>query len=201
MIKLLRCGAFLFWLVCSGNAAYASPILQVDVNGKLTGATGVDVGGTLYNMECVDGTCAQVFGTCAVSSFAFSNQANALAASQALLDQVLLDVAAGQFDSNPTLTVGCNDAFLCSTLTPYDIFSGTQFVARSAANFSPAAFPNFQDNALTTVSGSFGFDLSNEASAVWARWSSVPQAVSEPATSAILGMGLLLLISARRRRR
>src|SRR5262245_34607382 len=91
------------------QAASAIPILQVNGGGKLTGALDVDVGGLLYAVEFISGSCSSVFGTCTAANFDFTTSASALAASQALLNQVLLDVDATHlFDSVSTNTLGCN---------------------------------------------------------------------------------------------
>ena len=68
------------------------------VGGQLVGASGVDVDGTLYDVEFVDGTCVDLFNGCDESSdFMFTTEAAALMASQALLDQVLINI--GQKES------------------------------------------------------------------------------------------------------
>jgi len=86
----------------------AAAVLLVNGSGQLTGATGVDVGGTLYDVTFVDGTCAALFDGCnEISDFDFSDQATAEAAGQALFDQVFIDGLPGNFDSNSGLTFGC----------------------------------------------------------------------------------------------
>ena len=74
--------------VASANAA---PTLQINSDGLLTGALNVDVGGTPYNVQFLDGTCATVFGSCIGSSYTFHNAMDALTAAQALLDQAFID--------------------------------------------------------------------------------------------------------------
>ena len=51
-------------LVALGCAPFANadPVLLVNGSGVLTGARNVRVGGTLYNVTFVDGTCIDVFG-------------------------------------------------------------------------------------------------------------------------------------------
>jgi hypothetical protein len=72
------------------------------VGGQLHGAFGVDVGGTLYNVEFLDGTCIALFNGCdAVSDFTFQSSALAAAASQALLDQVFLRWRFREFRLHP----------------------------------------------------------------------------------------------------
>ncbi len=82
------------WTVTS---VHASALLVVS-GGILTGAKGVDVGGTLYDVEFMDGTCVALFNGCdnPATDLTFTTQADALAASQALLDQVFLDGGPGQ---------------------------------------------------------------------------------------------------------
>src|SRR5258705_14007916 len=100
--------------------AHAVPTLITDVGtGKLLGADRVDVGGTLYDVRFVDGTCFTLYSECdAVADFPFTGGAVNLA-SQALLDQVLI----GAFDADPALTSGCTDPFQCLILTPYNPFA------------------------------------------------------------------------------
>ena len=83
--------------------------------GILTGARNVDVGGFFYDVKFVDGTCHDVFAGCdALSDFQFETFEGAVAAADALLKQVFVDVpSAGNFDTHPELTFGCTDASLC----------------------------------------------------------------------------------------
>ena len=63
--------------------------LQV-ADGKLTGAQGVLVEGSLYDVKFLDGTCSTVFGSeCSGSgSFVFNSATSALSAATALINQV-----------------------------------------------------------------------------------------------------------------
>ena len=113
-----------FLLACAASAA----TLIVNDSGILTGATGVNVGGTLYDVTFVDGTCIALFEGCdSVNDFDFTTEADAVAASQALLDQIFLDAAQGEFDSDPGLTSGCvNTTFgVCEVWTPFGSASGS----------------------------------------------------------------------------
>ena len=131
-----------FVLRSSADAA----TLLVNGSGILTGATGVDVDGTLYDVEFVDGTCVALFDGCdSVTDFTFSSEADALAASQALLDQVFLDTAQGDFDADPGLTSGCiNTTFgVCEVWTPFGFgeLAGESGVLCLARSGSSAAWP------------------------------------------------------------
>ena len=75
------------------SSTQATVILNVDGSGQLTGAQNVDLGSLgFFNVEFVDGTCIALFDGCnQVADFDFTNEADALLAAQALLDQVLVD--------------------------------------------------------------------------------------------------------------
>ena len=115
-------------------------VLQVS-GGILTGATGVDVNGTLYDVEFVDDTCGAVFTGCdSTSDFTFTSDADAKAASNSLLGEVFVDGPEGQFDSLSFLTFGCpgdpgNPEF-CVAVTPFATNAGRGVVTWAAANFS-----------------------------------------------------------------
>ena len=70
------------FLATSGAQA-AVPVI---VGGELLGATGVNVGGTVYDVQFVEGTCVDLYGGCDdLSDFTFTNLADALLAGQARL--------------------------------------------------------------------------------------------------------------------
>ena len=98
----MRKVALLIGLVLMASGAQAVTLNVV--GGQLMGASGVDVGGTLYNVEFLDGTCIDLYSGCDENTdFTIDSEASALLASQALLDQVFLDVSEGSFDSLPGL--------------------------------------------------------------------------------------------------
>jgi hypothetical protein len=73
----------------SGISSGWAATITTDEFGKLIGAHGVNVGGTLYDVEFNDASCAEIFSGCdSLNDFDFTTQSAALAASQALLDQV-----------------------------------------------------------------------------------------------------------------
>jgi len=80
------------WSVLGLSMAFTSAqalTLQV-ADGKLTGAEGVLVEGSLYDVKFLDGTCSTVFGSeCSGSgSFVFNSATSALSAATALINQV-----------------------------------------------------------------------------------------------------------------
>lgn len=94
--------------------------LIIDADGQLTGATGVEVGGVLYDVEFVEGSCRELFHPCNdVEDFEFTTRDQATLAGQALLDQVLINTADGLFDDMPQLTRGCENDRYCTPIIPY----------------------------------------------------------------------------------
>jgi hypothetical protein len=172
--------------VASANAA----TLNV-VGGKLLGATGVDVGGALYDVEFVDGSCIALFDGCnELSNFSFITFDDALAASNALLEQVFV----GSFDLDPTLIAGCDVTPLdpnCHAITNFS-FIGQRVVGRSASN-TPGEDSDYTHYSELDISDD---DLSSKLSFTFARWSPVP----EPSTASLLALGLVGIAAMRRRK-
>lgn len=200
MIKVLR--SVLVILALGFTPVYAAT-LNVDVGGQLHGATGVVVGtlGT-FDVEFVDGTCADLFNGCdQLSDFAFQTSADAAEGAQALLDMVFVDddLLSYYFDSNPLLTNGCSSVGVCFVVTPYGLISSAPPVPRLSIFFNEDSGPD---------GGTFGsfdpreVDLSFEASGVYARWSTSPplNPVPIPAALPLFGTGLAAIAWFRRRK-
>jgi hypothetical protein len=187
--------------VLFGLNAQASPILVVDMNGILMGATGVLVDGQSYDVEFVEGTCTEVFGVCDEAHFAFTTESTALAASRALLD-VFLDVPGlGNFDSDPMLTNGCFFPTNCWALTPYEIM-GSNFLITQTLNASNEPDGYFVHQANGPGLSIFGgtatepiYDSSEDFNGVFARWTAQ---VPEPSTLLLLGAGFAVAAATRR---
>jgi len=164
--------------------------LQV-IGGYLSGATGVEVNGRLYDVEFVEGSCASLFDGCdSEADFAFDQLAAATAASEALLSQVFVDVADGRFDSLPFRTDGCILSADCRALTPYSPGVAANVLAAYAFNDSQEA----GDGVGGPVSYGVDSDTGQIANLVYARWTPAP----EPRSLALFGIGLAALAAVRR---
>lgn len=158
------------------------------VAGQLNGASGVDVGGILYDVEFRDGTCIALFNGCNdASDFTFTTQTAATLAANALIDQVVIDGPAGQFNLDPELTRGILSSGFGSIWMPYELsppFSVTAVTIRNQAG----SFP------MPLGSETIGdwYNMSSSGNATYAVW----QVQSSPPVSAVpLPAGGLLLLS------
>lgn len=176
--------------------AQAAPTLLVDGSGRLIGADAVDVGGTLWNVRFVDDTCVALFSGCdAVTEFAFTFD-GALEASAALLAQVFVDTAEGQFDSNPALTAGCapNPLTLCRVFTPTGI-RVPAVVVESQVTL------NFMSEPLDLASPFVAVHLANAILEPFEEITYAVWSIPLPGRLSFLGLGLLAMVSGNRRRR
>lgn len=82
----------------------AAATLTVNGDGILTGARGVTINGSLYDVTFFDGSCVDAFGECDSEDDYSVRFADAVPFAQALLDQVFV----GVFDTNPERTLGCS---------------------------------------------------------------------------------------------
>ena len=189
MLRLSR--LLLLSLSLLALTGYAAEL--VVINDKLTGARNVEVEGTLYDVNFVDGTCAAVYNGCDEDAdFAF--QPSAGAASEALLSQVFLDVPQGAFDSTPSLTLGCpGTPFFktCIVVTPFAPGSVPFFTSQDAFN-QDGSSPDF---VASNTHGPDFFSSDSEVLAVWSLSSVVP----EPSALLVIMVGVLSLAYLRNR--
>ena len=185
-------------LLALGAVGLARAALIVDANGELLGADGVLVNGTAYDVRFVDGTCAEVFGVCDSAHFTFTTVDAAIAATTALLNDVFVDGAAGQFNSKPELTAGCelSPVGSCVAVTPYALLNldvPSVFAHNSA---DPAADQLGGNNFATSD------DFATSANEVWAVWTrSAPSPVPAPPSLWLAAAALGLMGLARQRAR
>lgn len=152
-------------IMAQANAA----TLNVDGSGRLLGAGGVDVSGTLYDVSFQTGTCAAVFDGCDEDSdFTFQTFAGSGYAAVALLDQVFLDGPQGAFDTMPGLTGPCNDPLACYIFTPNSLFGG--FIL----GFVTENHNEESSDRQQITSTSFGIFQANPVWAVWSQTTAVP---------------------------
>jgi len=150
----------------------------------LTGATGVNVNGTLYDVSLVDGACSVVFTGCDSNlDFAFTNVTDATAAAQALLDQVFVDGLDGPFDTTPFLTNGCADPIICTAWIPYNV-AGIDVSLMTATNTNGVDF-------LQAGIADPSADTSQSSQLVWARFtlSATTPGIPEPGSWAMMLLG------------
>ncbi len=197
--KILKAAVIL--TVMGPMSVLAMPTLLVDGMGQLTGATGVYVGGVSYDVAFADGTCSELFDDCdEISDFTFQTAADAGLASQALLDSVFIDGVAGNFDSDQSLTIGCEPfGSFCYSFTPYEPgMTPGQVNVYGAFNH-----PSESQDGIVPVSGYPAlFDTMLDGGATWAIWSPIPMdnEIPEPGTLALLGFGLAGMGFARRKK-
>jgi len=192
---ILRTIATMLAALVAGPAMSA---VQLHVsNGVLQGATGVNVNGSLYSVTFVDGSCEALFGDCTQpAAFPFSYDA-AIAASQALLDQVLQDgTPGGDFLDFRARVSGCEDSAACNIFTPQTYDEQLQRVWVSAARIYDAA-PDSGVIRETVCCGDPAFrpttdlDLARDPERTWAVWK-VPEPTSLALViGAVLGGGVV----------
>lgn len=197
MLNLRTFGRLVFFVLpLLGIASMPVKSATLDVsNGQLFGAFGVEIDGSYYDVEFLDGSCAQNFPPCnSVSNFDFQTFEDAAAASQALLDQVLLDTALGNFDSDPELVNGCGDVTNCNVQSPYSTLFGL-VTSAAAFNLSP---DQSQPDRVVNASSTPNLVWPSET---WAKWSPGLPPVPIPAAVWLFGTALLGLIGFSSRRK
>jgi len=175
------------------SAANSHAGLIVD-SGKLIGATGIEVVGFgTFDVSFEDGSCADLFSGCdQLSDFEFNSFDQVRAAGQALLDQVFIDSELGQFDSNPTLTNGCEDDNKCISFIPYK-FLDNWVMGKTIIN---ANSEGGDKHSYTTNLG-IEQSIANRSNTTFALFTKVVE-VPTPATAFLFGSALIALVSFRR---
>lgn len=204
-------------------AAQAAPILQVE-DGILTGAKHVEVAGAYYDVEFIDGTCIALFNGCnSPANFTINTKQEADLAAYALVDQVLVDGPAGQFDLYPNLIRGCYFDNMgmgvgCSVVTPYStspggltqyygeqVYSswvrnhGLTFETHDYVGEGSAGIYQMHDVSIDDHRPPFMLSGSYITFARWTESTPEPTSVPEPSMLALLSIGLLGVFINRRK--
>jgi hypothetical protein len=182
---------FIFGLFLFVSSVQASVGWIAD-SGQLTGATGVNVNGTLYSVSFIDDTCINTFDGCdSVDDFAFKTEEDAVAAAAALLEQVILDTNSVMLtvDSDPELVSGCDQFFTCKLIVPYfpNVQAGFSNVAW-ADNWA-AAQEVMDTTAISAISRDQYLETNGDVF-VYAKFTSA-QPVPVPAAVWLFGSALL----------
>ncbi len=177
----------------------AAPLLLVN-NGILVGADKVDVGGTLYDVRFASGTCDDVFEGCDASAFAFRTAAQASLAANALLNQVFVDSARGQFDSRSDLSYNCGSNIHCDSIVPYSLEGAFAFQAVTARNMSQL-IPAYSDMVMPSRYTTW-YDTKRYYGGIglesFAVFTVSAAEVSEPGTIGLIALALGMLAVRRR---
>lgn len=174
--------------VLTATTGLAATVTLNVVDGQLRGASNVDVNGTLYDVEFLDGSCVALFDGCdSTFDFDFSTRALAEAAAISLGDTVFLDGPLGNFDSNPTLTFG-----IAANVAGVGIISIPYALSADFQEIKTVIFVNTDglDGSADSSSG-INTDLSNADGSTFARFTPVQiSAVPLPAGAVLLLTGL-----------
>jgi len=138
MIRKFLVSGLLALVVSTFSVGVAGAASLVIGGGLLTGATDVDVNGTLYDVTFINAPCNTSFNGCDDNSdFTFQTAAGSIAASQALIDQVFI----GVYDTDPTLTYGITASY-GRAYTPYELpgfLNGESLLSYAAYNLAGAS--------------------------------------------------------------
>lgn len=182
-------------VLCTSSMGY-SATLDIQ-NGFLYGADDVIVKEVKYNVSFLDQKVVSI-GT--ASQFTFQTPQEAIAASQALLDQVFI----GQFDIVPSLTNGIepiDEDDFANIFTPYGVYDGVQSALTNIWGAKNAILDT--EDQVHFGGGTIQADdsLAFAPTGVWAVWQvQAPSPVPLPAAVWIFGSGLIGLAGLKKRR-
>ncbi|MEM8843974.1 MAG: hypothetical protein AAGB35_02930 [Pseudomonadota bacterium] len=153
------------------------------------------VGFDVYNVRFGDNSCANLYSGCdEVSDFEFQFLALAQNAAASLIQQVFLDGPLGDFDSDPTLTNGCeaNPFNRCDIWIPYAL-NDSGVILMEYFNFSDSS--GLTDGASSEGPEDINFDTSTDPQITYAIFTPVPV----PAAVWLMGSALVGLVGLSRR--
>lgn len=182
---------FIIFIGCLFSQLTYSATLIIDYSGQLIGANGIDISGTLYNVEFLDGTCAQIYNGCDTNNDFIFNSNQAELASQALLSQVFLNSTTANFDSDTTLINGCESTEECLIYTAFGTgweWGNVQIAYNSSTELNDSVILGGVHPTIV--------NFTTDESATWANWSPAAP-VPLPASIWLFISGLLGIISFR----
>lgn len=181
-------------------SAHGTPLLQLQINssGELTGATGVDVDGLFYNFSLEQGSCVELYAGCNPDDFPFRTESVAEDAANALIQNVFIDSPNGNFAIDLDKITGCNPGVVgCIIFIPVPQYGGEipGIVHGTCIVIHPPS-PLFGGEGCGFGAGDDTPLLTGDDYAVFAPLTTAP----EPGTLALLGLGFISLVGARRKR-
>ena len=211
-LDLMNNIAYLLAATAFAATPASAATLIVNGQGQLVGATGVDVNGTLFDVQLADATdarttCAELFSGCdEKSDFAFQTEADALAAASALLAQVFIDGPQGNFDSTVRLMApGCVGKTACVSVIPFKLFEDIKPSYAFAVNLAGTSSIDFVTSSYEDVVAVPRIgpieSLDNVFNFAVFRPTQIAAAVPEPATWAMMLLGFGFIGGAMRSRR
>lgn len=189
---------WVFALAFSGTSK-ANVIYDIQ-NGALIGASGININGELYSVTFGD-SCASMFGGCNSALFDFTTQQGAVAALNALFEQVLVDnVSVGgivyNFDTHPELVQSCDlvGVAFCEIWVPYQVSNG---LVTSAWHVNTGTDDHVGSNDWSGPI-TYGDGMPYMA---FTNFEKVAASVPEPGSLALLGIGIAGLGLIRRKQK
>lgn len=194
-IKSLAAIALMWTLSFSGNALAAT--LVTDGSGQLLGVNDIEVNGTLYNVDFLEGSCYTFFAPCLSNDNLDFDINLAQDASWALKEQVFDVPEWSLYTSNPSMTFGCEDLYGCTIFTAYSVNSDPM----GNAQFFNGDGLFFFDYVNTCGLCYRSDDTTSDPTTVFAIWEEASGATTVPVPAAawLFGSALIGLRMLRRR--